>query len=640
MCGIAGKLFRDPARPADAGLLERMSAILAHRGPDDTGIYREGPVALVSRRLAIQDLSAAGHQPMSSLDGRLWITFNGEIYNFLLLRDELEREGVRFRSRSDTEVILALYARHGPECLARLRGMFALAIWDREERTLFLARDRVGKKPLFYYQDADRFVFASEPKAILQDSEVAVAPDHVALHHYLTYGYVPGPWSAFRGVRKLPPAHYLILRDGRASLHRYWTLRYTPKRSDAEPALTEELLARLDEAVRLRLISDVPVGALLSGGLDSSAVVALVRRATSGPVRTFSIGFDRPDYDETRYAREVAQHLGTEHHELVVKPDVVAGVPQLVWHYNEPFADASALPSLALCEMARGFVTVALSGDGGDEAFLGYDRYLATAVMDRLDWVPRPVRALAGAAGRGLPRGVTKSLTYRMRRFTDVLALGPQERYAAWMTCFGSGDKSELYTPALRQELQGADSLALLDAAYAASNATTFVERTAHTDVQLYLPDDLLVKMDIASMANSLEVRSPFLDHEVMEFAASLPLHLKLRGFTQKYLLRRAMRGLLPEAVLRRPKMGFGVPIDHWFRHELREMAYDVLLDARARQRGYFRPEIVRRYLDEHVEGRAHHHPRLWSLLILEQWHRVFIDSRPASSAAPAACGA
>jgi asparagine synthase (glutamine-hydrolysing) len=640
MCGIAGKLFHDPARPVDGALLDRMSAILAHRGPDDAGIHHEGSVGLVSRRLAIQDLSAAGHQPMSSPDGRLWITYNGEIYNFLLLRDELERDGVRFRSRSDTEVILALYARQGPACLARLRGMFALAIWDRQERTLFAARDRLGKKPLFYYQDADRFVFASEPKAILQDPEVPVAPDHVALHHYLTYGYVPGPWSAFRGVRKLPPAHYLVLRDGRTSLHRYWELRHTPKRTDGEAALTEELLARLGEAVRLRLISDVPVGALLSGGLDSSAVVAMIRRATSGPIRTFSIGFDRPDYDETRYARLVAQHLGTEHHEAVVKPDAVAGVPRLVWHYSEPFADSSALPSLAVCEMARGFVTVALNGDGGDETFLGYDRYLATAVLNRLDWVPRPVRALAGAAGRGLPRGMAKSLAYRLRRVTDVLTLEPRDRYAKWMTAFGNSDKGELYAPALRQELRTTDSLALLDAAYEASDATTFVERIAHTDVQLYLPDDLLVKMDIASMANSLEVRSPFLDHEVVEFAASLPLHLKLRGWTQKYLLRRAMRGLLPEAVIRRPKMGFGVPIDHWFRHELREMAYDVLLDARARQRGYFRPDVVRRYLDEHVEGRAHHHPRLWSLLMLEQWHRVFIDARPAPSAAPAACGA
>jgi asparagine synthase (glutamine-hydrolysing) len=333
----------------------------------------------------------------------------------------------------------------------------------------------------------------------------------------------------------------------------------------------------------------------------------------------------------------VAQHLGTEHHELVVKPDAVAGVPRLVWHYNEPFADSSALPSLALCEMARGFVTVALNGDGGDEAFIGYDRYRAAAILGRLEWMPRPVRALAGAGGRILPAGTAKSFPYRLRRFIEALNRTPGDRYAAWMTCFGSAEKSELYTPSLRQELGTTDSLAVLTAAHEASDASTLVEHAAHTDVQLYLPDDLLVKMDIASMANSLEVRSPLLDHEVVEFAASLPLSLKLRGFTQKYLLRRAMRGLLPEAVLRRPKMGFGVPIDHWFRHELREMAYDLLLDARARQRGYFRPEIVRRYLDEHVEGRAHHHHRLWSLLMLEQWHRVFIDTRPAPAAA---CGA
>jgi asparagine synthase (glutamine-hydrolysing) len=639
MCGIAGQVFHDPARAVYAGLLERMSAILAHRGPDDAGIHREGPVGLVARRLAIQDLSPAGHQPMQSLDGRLWITYNGEIYNFLLLREELERRGVQFRSRSDTEVILALYARHGPACLAQLRGMFALVIWDRQERTLFAARDRLGKKPLFYYQDADRFVFASEPKAIVQDPDVPVGPDHVALHHYLTYGYVPAPWSAFRGIRKLPPAHYLILRDGRVTLHRYWSLRYAPKRREAEPELADELLERLTEAVRLRLISDVPVGALLSGGLDSSAVVALIRRAAAGPIRTFSIGFDKPDYDETKYARMVAQHLDTEHHEIVVKPDAVAGVPRLVWHYNEPFADSSALPSLALCELARGFVTVALNGDGGDEAFLGYDRYRGTAVLSGLDRVPVGLRRLALAASRHLPNGAAKSFAYRTRRFTEVLPLEPRRRYAAWMTCFGNDHKAELYTPTWARELLAIDSLELLDAAYDASDAPTFVERTADSDVQLYLPGDLLVKMDIASMANSLEVRSPFLDHQIMEFAASLPQHLKLRGWTQKVLLRRAMRGLLPDAVLRRPKMGFGVPIDHWFRHELREMAYDVLLDARARERGYFRPEVVRRYLDEHAEGRQHHHSRLWSLLMLEQWHRVFVDTRPGSPLVPLPCG-
>jgi len=633
MCGIAGKCFHDPARAVDAGLLMRMGTALAHRGPDDAGTVCDGAVGLLARRLAIQDLSPAGHQPMASPDGRLWITFNGEIYNFLLLRDELERQGIRFRSRSDTEVILALYARHGPACLAHLRGMFAFAIWDRQERTLFAARDRLGKKPFFYYQGPDAFVFASESKALLQDPEVPAVPDPVALHHYLTYGYVPAPWSAFRGVRKLPPAHYLLLRNGRLTLERYWTLRYCPQRQAAEPQLIDELLERLTEAVRLRLIADVPVGALLSGGLDSSTIVALVRRVTSGPVRTFSIGFDRPDYDETRYARLVAQHLGTEHHEAVVKPDAASGLQQLVWHYGEPFADSSALPSLALCEMARGFVTVALNGDGGDEGFLGYERYLATHLLGRLDRLPAPARRLAGAAGRWLPAGAPKSLPYRLRWLAGALGLDPRRRYATWMTCFANEAKAALYTPALAAELRGTDSLALLEAAVAASDAPTDLERVAHADVALYLPDDLLVKMDIASMAHSLEVRSPFLDHHVMEFAASLPARMKLRGRTQKYLLRRAMRGLLPAPILRRPKMGFAVPIDHWLRHELREMAYDLLLDGRARQRGYFQPEVVRRYLEEHAAGCGYHHSRLWSLLVLEQWHRVFIDARPGPAA-------
>jgi asparagine synthase (glutamine-hydrolysing) len=635
MCGIAGKLYFDPTRTVDPRLLDRMNAILTHRGPDDAGIHCEGPLGLASRRLAIVDLSPAGHQPMASTNGRFWITYNGEIYNFQLLRAELERQGVRFRSRSDTEVILALYERDGPGCLAHLRGMFALAIWDREARTLFLARDRLGKKPLVYYHDAERIVFGSEPKAIFQDPEVPLAVDQEAIHHYLSYGYVPAPWTAFRGVRKLPSAHYLLIRNGRCELHRYWTLHYIPKRTQPEAELADELLEHLREAVRLRLISDVPLGALLSGGLDSSVVVALMSEGASAPVKTFSIGFDRPDYDESRYARLVAQHFGTDHHELVVKPDAMAALPRLVWHYNEPFADSSALPSLYLCEMARGLVTVALNGDGGDEAFLGYDRYLASALLSWQDHVPRLLRrAVFSRVGALLPRGSHRSFAGRARRLTEVLALEPRRRYAHWTTCFQNDQKSELYTPELARTLGERDSLALLEAAYDASDAPTFLEQTVHTDVQLYLPDDLLVKMDIASMANSLEVRSPFLDHRVMEFAASLPPSLKLRRLTQKYLVKRIMRRVLPEPVLRRKKMGFGVPIDHWLRHELRDMAYDLLLDERARQRGYFRPEVVRRYLDEHVAGIGHHHARLWSLLILEQWHRTFLDTRPTLATA------
>ena len=450
-------------------------------------------------------------------------------------------------------------------------------------------------------------MFASEPKAIFEDPEVPREADVEAIHHYLTYGYVPSPWSAFRGVRKLPPAHYLVARDGRLTVTRYWSLRYQPKRTEPEAALGEELVARLEEAVRLRLIADVPVGALLSGGIDSSVVVALMRRVASGPVRTFSIGFDQPDYDESRYARLVAKRFETEHHELVVKPDAAATIPRLVWHYNEPFADSSGLPSLAVCEMARGFVTVALNGDGADESFFGYERYRAALLAGWLDRVP-PLRWGVRAASRLLPAGRPRSLVYRARRLAEELTLPPERRYAAWMTSFGNPQKTELYTLDFARQVGTGDSLALLDAAYAVSDGASFLERTVHTDVQMYLPDDLLVKMDIASMANSLEVRSPFLDHEVVEFAATLPPALKLRRLTHKYLVRRVMRGLLPEAVLRRKKMGFAVPIDHWFRHELREMAYDTLLDARARARGYFRPEVVQRYLDEHVQGQGHHH--------------------------------
>jgi asparagine synthase (glutamine-hydrolysing) len=628
MCGIAGRLNVDPeSRVAEAYLL-RMTGTLRHRGPDDEGVWADGPVGLGSRRLAIIDLSPRAHQPLTNEDGSLWIAFNGEVYNFQELRPELERQGHAFRSDGDTETVLHLYEEHGVDCLQRLRGMFAFALWDARRRTLFVARDRLGKKPLFYYQDRSRFLFASEPKAILQDPDVVADPDPLAIDHYLTYGYVPSPRSAFRGIRKLPPGHYLLVRNGEVEVRPYWSLRYTPQRTAPEAALGEELLALLRDAVRLRLISDVPLGALLSGGMDSSTVVALMREASSGPVRTFSIGFDEAEYDELGYARLVAQRFETEHHERVVKPEAVSALPRLVWHYNEPFADSSALPSLAVCEMARGFVTVALNGDGGDETLLGYDRYRAAKLAGWQDGIPRPVRRAVAVGARLLPGRTPRSWPHRLRRLTEALDQDPRRRYGSWMTYFDHGQKAEVCTAAFRGAVGALDSLTLLDRAFEASDAPTFVEAAAHTDIQMYLPDDLLVKMDIASMTHSLEVRSPFLDHRVVEFAATLPASVKLRGLVQKHLLRRVMKGVLPEPVLRRKKMGFGVPIDRWFRHELREMAYDLLLDGRARQRGYFRPEVVRRYLDEHVEGRVSHAPRLWSLLLLELWHRMFVDQR------------
>jgi len=626
VCGICGKVYRDTARRVDGAEVEAMNDTMISRGPDAGGVHLDRYAGLGHRRLSIIDLEAS-KQPMSNEDGKVWIVFNGEIYNFQELRDELQAKGHVFRSDSDTEVVLHLYEEEGTELLARLRGMFAFALWDAPQRRLFAARDRLGKKPLFYFHDERGFAFGSEPKAILQAPGVPAEVDPVALHHYLTFGYVPSPFSAFRGMQKLPPAHYLTVRDGRLEVRRYWSLRYGPKHTADEGALAEELLHLLEESVRLRMISDVPLGALLSGGIDSSLIVALMRRQTSGPVRTFSIGFDQPDYDELAFARQVAERFETEHHELVVKPDAAAILPSLVWHYNEPYADSSALPSFLLCAMARRSVTVALAGDGGDELFAGYDRYLATALAERLDVLPPVLRAaLARGVSSLAPQGTPKSPIYRLGRFAEGLALAPVQRYARWVSVFDDASKRALYSDDFAAELAAVSSLDVLAEAYRRSDADGFLEATLDADLQTYLPDDLLVKMDIASMATSLEVRSPLLDHRVVEFAARLPRRMKLRGLVQKHLLKRIMRGALPEPILRRKKMGFGVPIDQWLRGELREMAYDLLLDSRALARGYFREDALRRLLDEHASGKAFHHHRLWSLLMLELWHRTFID--------------
>ncbi len=626
MCGIAGKLLLDPRGVMDATVLPRMAAAIAHRGPDDEGTWCQGPVGLASRRLAVLDLSPRGHQPMASADGALHLAFNGEIYNFLELRAGLEREGHRFRSNTDTEVILQLYERYGADAVTRLRGMFAFALWDARRHRLLLARDRLGKKPLFYYRTDRMLVFGSEPKAILQDPEVPAEADPASISGFLGLGYVPAPHSAFKGMCKLPPAHFALLEAGRMTLHRYWELRYRPKRRESEAALIDELRERLREAVRLRLISDVPVGALLSGGLDSSAIVALMREQHAGPVKTFSIGFDEPRYNETHHAETVARHLETEHHTLVIRPDAIAVVDQLVWHYNEPFADSSAVPSLAVSELARREVTVALSGDGGDEAFIGYERYLALAAAATLDAWPAALRSGLASLRHVLPSGAPKTLRHRASRFLEALPQSSVERYINWISVFDRAARAELLDPAARLVKTRDEPEARVAQLFQEASGETLVERAVRADLLLYLPDDLLVKMDIASMAHSLEVRSPFLDHEIVEFAATLPLEFKLRGRSLKYLLRRAMADALPPSILAREKMGFGVPIDDWFRRDLRELAYDTLLSVRAGQRGLVRPAVVRRYLDEHASGVRHHHHRLWALLMLELWHRMFID--------------
>jgi asparagine synthase (glutamine-hydrolysing) len=628
MCGIAGRWNFLSDAPVDAGVIRRMADLLAHRGPDADGLHVDGPLGLGHRRLSIIDLSPGGRQPMAL--GPLWITYNGEIYNYRELRAELVARGHAFRTQSDTEVILTAYREFGVDCLTHLRGMFAFALWDGAARRLFLARDRLGKKPLHYLVDRDGIAFASEPKAFLADPTFKAEPHLEAISHYLTYQYVPCPLSAFQSVRKLPPGHYLVVQDGQVSTVRYWQLRYGDKRRLTEDAACEELRARLREAVRLRLVSDVPLGAFLSGGIDSGTVVALMAAEGGGRVKTFSIGFEEKEYDELAHARRVAQRYGTDHHEFVVRPDAVAIFPRLVWHYNEPFADSSAIPTYYLAELTRRYVTVALNGDAGDENFAGYERYVASVLAARLERLPRPVRAGLGSLAGVLPAGRSRSILARGRRFVEGLLQPPAERYVAWVSHFHGALKAELCTDGFLDATGRVDSGERLVAAFAASDAPDLVDATLNVDVNTYLPDDLLVKVDIATMAHSLEGRSPLLDHEFMEFCASLPSSLKLHGRTKKYVFKRAVRDLLPAEIIDRPKMGFGVPLDHWFRRDLREMAHDLLTGPRARARGYFRPAVVERLLSEHERGVRSWHFQLWNLLMLELWHRMFIDDRPA----------
>ena len=644
MCGIAGFLLpRTPlAQTAAEARLWAMIGTLRHRGPDDEGVWTDGRAGLAHARLSIIDLSPAAHQPMANADQSVWITYNGEIYNFAEIRSELEAIGYTFRSRSDTEVIVNGWHAWGPRIFSRLRGMFALALWDRRSQQLILARDRVGKKPLYYARAGSAFLFGSEIKSVLAWPELPRTADFGALDRYLTLGYVPAGQTSFAGIEKLPAAHYLVLGlrpDGNFAepqLHRYWRLpepRAVRPRPEAE--LRRELVAQLDEAVRLRLISDVPLGAFLSGGVDSSAIVATMARVGEGRVKTFSIGFADKQYDETRYARMVADRYGTDHEELVVEPDAVAILPKLVWHYGEPFADPSAIPTWYVSEMARRKVTVALNGDGGDECFLGYNRYRAMRHLARLDHFPGWGRhALERLLG--LAPGVVQ-LRFKIPQIREVLRAPeeqPARRYASTIVCFTDRDKAAGYGEAMGSACDSS-VLDLLEPYFA--EAPGLVSGANWADLHTYLPDDLMVKVDVASMAHGLEARSPLLDHVLMEWAAGIPEDLKIRGGETKALFKSAMEPYLPSELLYRPKQGFSPPLAHWFRNELKDMAYDTLLSQSARQRGLFRPDYVRGLLDQHCAMSRNHAYRLWALLMLELWFRMWIDAAGEAVMRPAA---
>jgi len=631
MCGICGIISTDPSEHFDSRIIQRMRDTLAHRGPDDKGAYLGPGIALGHRRLSIIDLRPEGRQPMANEDGRVQIVFNGEIYNFAEHRDWLIAKGHRFKSRTDTEVIIHLYEELGVDCLKRLRGMFAFAIWDERKRFLFLARDRLGKKPLFYHFDGKRLLFASEIKALLAHPSVTAAADPQAIDYYVSLGYVPGPFSAFKGVRKLPPAHYLTFSQGKLEVQRYWQVHYLPKLELSENAACAQIVERLTEAVKLRLISDVPLGAFLSGGIDSSAIVALMAKLSNAPVKTFSIGFNEPEYDETEHARSVAQQFGTEHHQFTVEPDAIDILETLVWHFDEPFADSSALPTYYLSKLTREHVTVALNGDAGDENFAGYPRYLVTLLSQYLYSGSGPLRGVMGstaAQGRKLFRDNSK-MARCLRLIERTLKSGPRLGYLRLMT---HRPGESMYSADFASSVDRDAAEKLIMAAYDRSDAKHIVDATLNVDLDLYLPYDLLVKVDIASMAVGLEARSPMVDHEFVEFVATLPARFKISGLTLKAIFKKALRGLLPERILTRRKMGFGVPLDHWFRGQLSELLRDTLLSQRSLERGYFRRRSVEQLVEAHISGRSNHQYQLWNLLMLELWHRVFIDAPAATS--------
>jgi len=621
MCGIAGALLQQEALSKEewSVRLERMITILHHRGPDDWGIWSSDMVGLAHSRLSILDLSPAGHQPMISEDGAVAVLFNGEIYNFRELRRELEEKGCRFTSCSDTEVLVHGYRIWGTSLVHRLKGMFAFAVWDEGEKRLLLARDRFGKKPLYYYYDGKRLIFGSEIKAILPFGGIPREPNHEAIHHYLTFQYVPGPWSAFRGIRKLKPGCLLTLGAewGEPRIDRYWCLSSPNEKADRkiqEAELVEEFRQRFTEAVQRRMIADVPLGAFLSGGVDSSAVVAAMARVSDAPVKTFSIGFEDETFDETEHARAVARRYGTDHHEDVVRPEALSILPKIVWHHGEPFADPSAIPTFYVSELARRHVTVALSGDGGDELFLGYSRYHSLFAAETSD---------GSAQGAGIAGRFWGWLGQFMGGRSHA-GESRAQRYAPYLVYFSDMDKREAYGEVMRDFQKDSSLERLLSPAL--DSISHPVAAAGWADANTYLPDDILVKVDVASMAYSLETRAPFLDHEFAEWVMGLPPEIKYRPGEGKYLLKKALEPWLSDDILYRKKMGFGVPIEQWLCNELRELVGDTLVSGPFQERGIVRKGYVETLMEEHCSGIRQHHTRLWALLMLELWFQMWID--------------
>ena len=595
-----------------------MCRVMVHRGPDDEGVHLGEGVGLGMRRLSIIDLQS-GHQPVANEDKSIWVVFNGEIYNYRELRHDLERRGHTFRTSSDTETIVHLYEELGTRSVERLRGMFAFAVWDNRQRQLLLARDRLGIKPLYFTEHKDELVFASELKSILQLPHIERTLSWDAVRHLFTFMATPSNQSIVDGVRKLEPGHFAVLREGhRLRTEQYWDVEFTPDETATEEELVERLRQLLVDAIAAHQISDVPVGAFLSGGIDSSAVVGLMARTSSAPVKTFSVGFREQGFDELRYARTVAARFGTDHHEIVLEPDVIPSLDDLVWYLDEPFGDASAIPTYVVSKLAATQVKVVLTGDGGDELFAGYDKYVVEGRERLYDRVPPRIRQLTGAVGAAMPEGM------RGRRFLRHFGLDGSRRYLDASTLFAADEMPNLFRGAAFAEMKAYDpwapSLSYL------RQGGDWISALQYRDLNTYLPLDILTKVDRMTMAHSIEARPPLLDHHLVEFAATVPAHLRLRAGTTKYLLKRAMRGLLPHDIIDRPKQGFAVPLARWFRGRLAGFAREVLLSDTTRQRRYLNTEYLERLLSQHEHGR-NLDLQLWTTMSFELWCRKFLDT-------------
>jgi len=616
MCGICGVVNFDRHEPVDRDILRGMRDTIAYRGPDASGLYVDGAVGLAHRRLSIIDV-ASGHQPMTNEDGSVCIVFNGEVYNYIELRKAYLEGRHRFESTSDTEVMVHLYEEFGVDCVKLFNGMFAFALWDRRARTLMLARDRVGVKPLYYTVQDGTLVFASEIKALLAHPKVRTRVDASAVDEFITYGYVQSPRTAFEGILRVPEGHVLTWHDGALKTTQYWDVTFVPDERRSEQDHVDRVRELLTDSLKLRLRSDVPLGVLLSGGVDSSAVVAMLSREV-GKVKTFSIGFDAGDnYNELHHARRLAEHFDTDHHEMILRPQEFRDfIPRFAHFMDEPVTEAAAIPLYFVCQLTAKHVKVVLSGEGSDELFAGYPAYRRMQILERYRRLPAAARRVVEPI---LQRALSNS---KLARYLD-LAGSPLERRYSGGHLYDVRLRDALYRPDFNAEV--GDPFAAIAPVYAASRGWDTLGRLLYLDTKTWLPNDILIKADRMSMANSIELRVPFLDYRLIEYAASIPSRYKLRGSTSKYILKRALRGLVPQWILDRKKMGFPTPLALMFRGELHDYVKAVLFDSRA-DRGYFETREVRRLVDEHVAGRADHHTALWRLLVLEEWHRQFID--------------